>query len=138
MAAPSSAAKTVLAAGGVMTAITLAQAARNPGGFVQGGVYKRVWAIGVLTLALGVAADFAAPLIVPFAVAVVVGFTLRNPGGFGGVFGEGGAKQQAAGNTGIGGSGGASAGGSGSGSSVSGSGGTGIGGSGNVHSGGHG
>lgn len=89
MAAPSSAAKTVLAAGGVLTALTLAQAARSPSSFYQGGVYKRVWAIGVVTLALGVAADFAAPVIVPFAVAMVVGFALKNPGAFGGVFGAG-------------------------------------------------
>lgn len=81
--------KTVVAAGGIMTAITLAQAVRQPEKFVEGGVYKRVWAIGALTVALGIAADFAAPLIVPFAVAVVVGFTLRNPGVLGGVFGEG-------------------------------------------------
>ncbi len=87
MAAPSQAAKTVFIAGGVMGAITLAEAVRHPTKFGSGQVYKRVWGIGILTLALGAAADFAPALIVPFAVAVVVAFAIKNPGALGSVLG---------------------------------------------------
>lgn len=79
MAAPSSAQKTVLIAGGLMGSLTLYQA-RKGSAVPSGGVFKQVWAIGVLTLALAAAADFAPQLVVPFAVAVVAGFTLRKRG----------------------------------------------------------
>lgn len=83
MAAPSQAAKVVLISGSVMGAVTVFQATRRPETFAKGGVYKQVWAIGVLTLALAAAADFAPSLVVPFSVAVVVAFVIKNPGGLG-------------------------------------------------------
>lgn len=82
MAAPSQAAKTVFIAGSVLAAFTLAEAVRHPSKFGSGQVYKRMWGIGILTLALGATADFAPALIVPFSVAVVVGFVIKNPGIF--------------------------------------------------------
>lgn len=76
----SQAARTVFLAGAVLAGVTLAETVKHPGRFGKGGTYKRLWAIGVLTLALSVAADWAPQLIVPLSVAVVVGFVLTNPG----------------------------------------------------------
>ena len=83
MAGNSQAVKTVFIAGSGMFAIVLAQAVRRPGTFGKGQVYRQVWAIGVLTLLLAAAADFAPDLIVPFSIAVVVAFAIKNPGALG-------------------------------------------------------
>lgn len=81
----SSASKTVFIAGAAMFAIVLANAVRHPGRTKQGSTYRQLWAVGVLTLFLGAAADFAPGLIVPFSVAVVIAFAIRNPDALGGV-----------------------------------------------------
>jgi hypothetical protein len=71
--------RAVFLAGAVMTVVLFAG---HPGELTKGSRYKQLWAIGVLTLILAAAADFAPELVVPLAVAIVVGFTIRNPGAF--------------------------------------------------------
>ena len=75
--AQSQAARTVFIAGALMAGVTIIEDHKNPGAVT---VYKRLFALGVLTLGLSVAADWAPQLIVPFAIAIVVAFTLGNPG----------------------------------------------------------
>jgi len=45
-----------------------------------GSTFAHTWAAGLLTLGLAVAADWAPQIVVPFAFAVVVGYTYANPG----------------------------------------------------------
>lgn len=90
MAAQSQAARVVLISGAVMGAIIAAQGLRNP---TAGKTYKRLWAAGILTLALAAAADFAPGVIVPFSVAVVVAFTLKNQGALGSILSGQAAKE---------------------------------------------
>lgn len=69
--------QTVFVAFAILASLVLAKAVRNPG---QASSYKQLWAVGVLTLGLAAAADFAPQLVAPFAVATVIGFVVRNPG----------------------------------------------------------
>lgn len=69
--------QTVFIAFAILGALVLTKAVRNPG---SSSTYKQLWAVGVLTLGLAAAADFAPQVVVPFAVAAVIGFTIRNPG----------------------------------------------------------
>jgi len=64
----------VLVSGGVLVALALI-----PGN--QGGAtYKKIWAAGLLTIALGVAADFVPEVVGPFAVLVIIAAVVKNPG----------------------------------------------------------
>src|SRR3990167_919843 len=85
MASSAQAAKAVVVGGLTMGGITLAQSVRAPQTFVTGGVYKRLWGIAVVTLVLGVAADFAAELVFPLAVLIVLAFVVKNQGAFGAI-----------------------------------------------------
>ena len=85
MASSAQAAKAVVVGGLTMGGITLAQSFRAPQTFVTGGVYKRLWRIAVVTLVLGVAADFAAELVLPLAVLIVLAFVVKNQGAFGAI-----------------------------------------------------
>ncbi len=85
MASQSAAAKTVFVAGALMVAILLSASIKQPSKFAGGKLYKQTWAIGVLTLFLAIAADVAPQLIVPFAVAVVVAYAVKNPGALGAI-----------------------------------------------------
>lgn len=87
----SQAQKTVFLAGAAMLAILFA---KHPGSVTKPATYKQVWAVGLLTLLLAAAADFAPQVIVPFAVAVVVAFAIRNPGALSGILGAGPASSQ--------------------------------------------
>lgn len=71
----SGAATTVIVAGGVLTALALIPAEGQ-----TGSAYKKVWAAGLLTVALGVAADFVPEIVAPFAVLVIIAAVVRNPG----------------------------------------------------------
>lgn len=81
----SQASKTVFIAGAAMFAIVLANAVKHPGRSGEGSTYKQLWAVGVLTMFLAAAADFAPGVIVPFSVAIVVAFAIRNPDALGGI-----------------------------------------------------
>lgn len=69
------AATTVIVAGGVLTALALIPAEGQ-----TGSAYKKVWAAGLLTAALGVAADFVPEIVGPFAVLIIIAAIVRNPG----------------------------------------------------------
>lgn len=69
------AATTVILAGGVLTALALIPAEGN-----SGSAYKKLWAAGLLTAALGVAADFVPEIVGPFAVLIIIAAVVRNPG----------------------------------------------------------
>lgn len=45
-----------------------------------GSTFSRAWVAGVLMLGLAFAADWAPRLVIPFSVAILVGFTYKNPG----------------------------------------------------------
>lgn len=45
-----------------------------------GSTFSRAWVAGVLMVGLAFAADIAPQLVVPFSVAILVGFTYKNPG----------------------------------------------------------
>lgn len=75
----SQASRTVFVAGALLLLITGANAKFSD---LKGDLYPRVFAIGVLTLGLAIAADWAPQLVVPFSAAVVVGFAFKNPGAF--------------------------------------------------------
>lgn len=63
----------VLVSGGVL--VTLALLTPN-----DGSRYKRIWAAGLLTAGLGVAADFVPEIVAPFAVLVIIAAVVKNPG----------------------------------------------------------
>jgi hypothetical protein len=71
----SGAATTVIVAGGVLTALALIPAEGQ-----TGSAYKKVWAAGLLTVALGVAADFVPEIVGPFAILVILAAVATNPG----------------------------------------------------------
>jgi hypothetical protein len=56
-------------------------------GTATGSTYKKIWAIGVLTLGLGAASDFAPDLVGPFAFLVLIAAYARNQGALGSVIG---------------------------------------------------
>ena len=68
-------------------------------GTAQGSTYKKVWAIGLLTLGLGVAADFIPELVGPFAGLVLIAAYARNQGAIGGIIAKTPAAASAAGGT---------------------------------------
>lgn len=74
--------KAIIAAGVLMVGLTLAESVRHPSQFVNGGLYKRLWAIGATMLLLTLAADFAPEVAVPLAVLIAVAFTVRYSGAF--------------------------------------------------------
>ena len=53
---------------------------RNPGKLKQGQTYKRLWALGLLGLALGALADVAPQFAGPFALMLLVGGVAINEG----------------------------------------------------------
>ncbi len=75
----------VLVSGGLLVALALIPAKGN----VDSSVYKKIWAAGLLTVALGVAADFVPEVVGPFAVLVIIAAVLRNQGVLGGFIGGG-------------------------------------------------
>lgn len=81
-----SAKTTVLVAGGLMLTYIGIQSSR---GRVQGSVYKSVWAIGLLTLLMGVAADFVPEIVGPFAILVVLAAYAKHTGVLGGAISGG-------------------------------------------------
>jgi hypothetical protein len=56
-------------------------------GTATGSTYKKIWAIGVLTLGLGAASDFVPDLVGPFALLVLLAAYARNQGALGSVIG---------------------------------------------------
>lgn len=46
----------------------------------QGARYKKIWAAGLLTAGLGVAADFVPEVVGPFAALVIIAAVAKNPG----------------------------------------------------------
>ena len=64
----------VLVSGGVLVALALIP------GKDGGSAYKRIWAAGLLTVALGIAADFVPEVVGPFAVLVIIAAVVKNPG----------------------------------------------------------
>lgn len=82
------AARVVLVAGGVMGAVSVYSGGK---GAQPGSVFKQLWGVAVLTLVLSVGADFAPGVVVPFSVAVVVGYLIRNKQAFGELLGGRGA-----------------------------------------------
>ena len=94
----------VLLTGGLMLAFVGLQV-KN--GTSQGSTYKKVWAIGLLTLALSVAADFVPQIVGPFAGLILIAAYARNEGALGGLIGSktpatSGAAQAHTGQSGIG------------------------------------
>lgn len=102
--------KTVFIAGAAMSGLVLAQAVRAPSTFGSGGVYKRLWAAGVVTLLLAAAADFVEEIVVPLSVLILVAFFIRYRESFTYVLGGGGGGvSYTPGQVGLGGSAGAGA-----------------------------
>jgi len=66
--------KIVLISAGVLVALTFAQRQFNPEGF---DLYKNLWGIGALTLALSVTADFVPEVAGPIALLVVSAATVK-------------------------------------------------------------
>lgn len=81
---PGTAKTIVLITGGGMLAFVALEA---KAGTAQGSTYKKVWAIGLLTLALGIVSDFAPQLTGAFAVLVLLAAYGRHEGLIGNVIG---------------------------------------------------
>lgn len=79
------ASRIVLLCGAGMGTFVLIQAARE--GRAQEKTYKSLWAIGLVTLGLAVAADFVPQIAGPFAVLVLIAMAARNSGAIGSVIG---------------------------------------------------
>lgn len=71
------ASKVVLVTTGLMVALTLIEHHFNP---VDGTLYKRLWALGLVGLGLSVLADFVPQVAGPFAVLVAIAMIARRPG----------------------------------------------------------
>ena len=67
----------VLVSGGVLVALALLSSKQGE------DRYKAIWAAGLLTIALGVAADFLPEIVGPFAGLVIVAAVIKNPGSIG-------------------------------------------------------
>lgn len=72
---PGAANTTVFVAGGTLVGLALL----NSKGPTDSSTYKRIWAAGLLTVGLGVAADFVPQIVGPFAVLVVIAAVLKSP-----------------------------------------------------------
>jgi hypothetical protein len=72
-----SASTIVLVSGGILVALALLSGKQGE------DRYKAIWAAGLLTVALGVAADFLPELVGPFAGLVIVAAVIKNPGTIG-------------------------------------------------------
>lgn len=70
----------VLLSGGVLIGLALL----DEGSFAAGSAYRKVWAAGLLTIALGVAADFVPEIVGPFAGLIIIAAVVKNPGKIGG------------------------------------------------------
>lgn len=78
---PATAARLVLVSTLGMAAITLAASRGRP----HERTFRALWAIGVLSLGLGIAADVVPQVAGPFALLVLVAFAARNAGTLGAV-----------------------------------------------------
>lgn len=77
------ASRVVFLVGGLMAVYVLVRASRGAGA----DTFKSLWAVGVLTLGLAVAADFVPQVAGPFAILVGVAMAARNSGELGSVLG---------------------------------------------------
>lgn len=73
----------VLVSGGLLIALALIPS----GEYVTGATYKKLWAAGLWTTALGIAADFVPEIVGPFAVLVIIAAIAENRGVLGGFLG---------------------------------------------------
>lgn len=69
----------VLLTGAILATLTLL----HRGSLDSAKTYKRLWAAGLLTVALGVAADFVPELVGPFAILIIVGAVAYDKGTLG-------------------------------------------------------
>lgn len=69
----------VLLSGGVLVGLALL----DEGSLAAGSTYRKVWAAGLLTIALGIAADFVPEVVGPFAGLVIIAALVKNPGRIG-------------------------------------------------------
>lgn len=76
--------KAVVVAGAGMLTLAFIPIFRGHRSFEKS--YRSLWAIGILTLALAIAADFVPQIAVPLAVAIVLAFGIKNPDTFGSLF----------------------------------------------------
>lgn len=74
----SQAQRIVIVAGVILMALELVPIVQGKSSTTS--AWKQIWAIGVITLGLAAAADFAPQLVIPFAVAIVIGAALVKPG----------------------------------------------------------
>lgn len=76
---PKGATTVVVLTGGVLSALALI-----PYEGKTGSAYKKLWAAGLLTVALAAAADFVPEIVGPFAVLIIIAAVAKNPGVLGG------------------------------------------------------
>lgn len=69
----------VLVSGGVLVSLALL----SGDSLASGSAYKKIWAAGLLTLGLGVAADLVPEIVGPFAVLIIIASVVKNPGKIG-------------------------------------------------------
>jgi hypothetical protein len=80
----STASTIVLVSGAVLAALALIP------GNVGDSTYKRIWAAGLWTMLLGLAADIVPEVVGPFAVLVIIASVVKHPGVLGGFLGTSG------------------------------------------------